>query len=46
MQNATKEMEFGQGEGNFDVILVNDNLEKCFGDVVKTLQGWYPSLPL
>lgn len=46
MQNATKEMEFGQGEGNFDVILVNDNLDKCFGDIVSTLQGWFPSLPL
>jgi len=46
MQNATKEMEFGSGEGNFDVVVVNDDLERCFSEIVSILAAWFPSLPL
>ena len=28
--NAAKEMEYGEGEGNFDIIIVNDDLETAY----------------
>ena len=46
LQNATKELEFGEGEGNFDVVIVNNDLQKCFEDIVDILSKWFPSLPL
>jgi len=46
LQNATQEMEFGAGEGNFDVVIVNDNLDKCFDEIIATIKSWFPSLDL
>lgn len=42
--NAAKELEYGQAEGNFDKIFVNNNLEECFGDMVQSFKEWYPHL--
>mmetsp|Transcript_15130 Transcript_15130/g.20608 ORF Transcript_15130/g.20608 Transcript_15130/m.20608 type:complete len:414 (-) Transcript_15130:177-1418(-) len=42
--NAAKEMEYGQGEGNFDRIFVNDDLEATFETMAKAFKGWYPHL--
>ena len=42
--NAAKELEYGNTEGNFDRIFVNNDLEECFADMVKAFQEWYPSL--
>lgn len=46
MANAVGEMEYGQQEGNFDKIIINDNLESSFTELVATLQGWFPDLDL
>ncbi|GKY98386.1 hypothetical protein MPSEU_000796200 [Mayamaea pseudoterrestris] len=42
--NAAKELEYGQAEGNFDRVLVNNDLEECFAKLVEAMQGWYPQL--
>mmetsp|Transcript_33328 Transcript_33328/g.55962 ORF Transcript_33328/g.55962 Transcript_33328/m.55962 type:complete len:281 (+) Transcript_33328:78-920(+) len=46
LQNARDEIEYGDGEGNFDSVLVNDDLSKCFVSLVDTLQHWFPELDL
>ena len=46
MKNAVTEMDFGKGEGNFDAVVTNDNLEECFDEIVKIIHGWFPSLEL
>jgi len=46
LENAVGEMAYSQVEGNFDGIIINDNLDKCFENVVRTLQGWFPELDL
>mmetsp|Transcript_21559 Transcript_21559/g.24565 ORF Transcript_21559/g.24565 Transcript_21559/m.24565 type:complete len:402 (-) Transcript_21559:182-1387(-) len=42
--NAAKELEYGQGKGNFDKILVNDNLKSTFTELVSIVKEWYPHL--
>jgi guanylate kinase len=42
--NAAKEMEYGQAEGNFDRIFVNNDLETCFAEMVTAFKDWYPNL--
>jgi guanylate kinase len=42
--NAAKELEYGQGEGNFDRVFVNNDLEACFAELVAAFQEWYPQL--
>jgi guanylate kinase len=42
--NAAKELEYGHGEGNFDLVLVNDDLEKSFQELVTNVKKWYPHL--
>ena len=42
--NAAKELEYGQTEGNFDVVLTNDDLEVAFAKLVDIFKGWYPHL--
>jgi guanylate kinase len=44
LQNATKELEYGQAAGNFDRIFVNANLNACVDDLVSVLHEWYPHL--
>jgi len=46
LANALGELEFGQAEGNFDAIIVNDNLEKAYSDIIQQIQAWFPSLSL
>ena len=46
MANASKEMEFGAGEGNFDAIIVNDKLEETFAEIVALIKSWFPSIAL
>lgn len=46
LQNAGKELEFGQTEGNFDAIIVNNDLDRCFEQLETVLQSWFPSLEL
>ena len=42
--NAKGELEFGRAAGNFDVNLVNDDLEVAFKTLVAKLGTYYPSL--
>uniref|UniRef100_A0A7S1GQ70 guanylate kinase n=1 Tax=Cyclophora tenuis TaxID=216820 RepID=A0A7S1GQ70_CYCTE len=42
--NAAKEMEYGNAKGNFDLLLVNDNLTKSFAKLVAQMKKWYPTL--
>ena len=42
--NAQKELDYGKIEGNFDKVLVNDDLEKTFQQLVGVVREWYPHL--
>mmetsp|Transcript_37140 Transcript_37140/g.90282 ORF Transcript_37140/g.90282 Transcript_37140/m.90282 type:complete len:197 (-) Transcript_37140:107-697(-) len=42
--NANKEMEYGQGEGNFDRIFINNDLDETFATMAKEFKEWYPHL--
>jgi guanylate kinase len=42
--NAQKELDYGKGVGNFDIVLENDNLEVTFEKLCKVMKGWYPHL--
>ena len=44
LANAAKELEYGLKEGNFDVVLVNDDLAKTFARLAKIVKAWYPHL--
>lgn len=35
-----------EGEGNFDAVVTNVDVEKCIAEVMKTFQGWYPDFDL
>ena len=30
---AAKEMEYGEAEGNFDIVIVNDDLERAYQEL-------------
>lgn len=40
-ENAGKEIEYGKGEGNFDKVLVNDDLGKAEEEFCEVVKGWY-----
>jgi guanylate kinase len=42
MQNATTELEYGNTEGNFDAVVINDDLDKCYDNIVEIMQKWFP----
>lgn len=42
-QNAKAELEFGMTPGNFDVVIVNDNLEKACSDFTTAVMEMYLS---
>jgi guanylate kinase len=44
LKNAAEELKYGQTEGNFDRVFVNDNLNKTFEMLAKAFQKWYPHL--
>lgn len=46
MENAKGEIAFGLAEGNFDAVVVNNDLEQTFVEIVNILQGWYPDFDL
>ena len=46
LDNAVKELEYGRCEGNFDALLINDDINACFEQLEKTIRGWYPDLQL
>mmetsp|Transcript_24041 Transcript_24041/g.51903 ORF Transcript_24041/g.51903 Transcript_24041/m.51903 type:complete len:238 (-) Transcript_24041:2242-2955(-) len=44
LKNAKDELDYGMGEGNFDCVLTNDDLDKTFASLVEQFQEWYPQL--
>lgn len=46
LENAVGEIAFGHTPGNFDEILVNDNVDDAFHRFVEILQKWYPEIDL
>lgn len=44
LANAKTEVEYGLQEGNFDAVLVNDDLERCFEELVANLIAYFPEL--
>merc|ERR1712238_237066 len=44
LSNAAKEMEYGEENGNFDGVFVNDNLVEDFSKIKKEFKEWYPHL--
>ena len=42
--NAAAEMKYGNKDGNFDVVLVNDDLQESFTKLVAIFKNWYPHL--
>lgn len=44
LKNAKDELDYGMGEGNFDRVFTNDDLEKTFEALVEQFQEWYPQL--
>jgi guanylate kinase len=45
LKNAIEELEFGRTEGNFDQIVINDDLNVCFDNIVTIIKRWFPDLP-
>jgi guanylate kinase len=43
LANAAAELDYGTAD-NFDRVFVNDELEKCFADLVAQFKEWYPHL--
>lgn len=44
MKNAEDEMAYGTGEGNFDGIVVNTDIEVAVSEILEKLSGWYPNI--
>jgi guanylate kinase len=44
LENAKEELDYGMGEGNFDRVFTNDNLDKTFKALVEQFKQWYPQL--
>ena len=44
LKNAKDELDYGMGEGNFDRVFTNDDLDKTFEALVEQFQKWYPQL--
>merc|ERR1711957_898473 len=44
LSNAAKEMKYGEEDGNFDGVFVNDNLVETFSKIKKEFKEWYPHL--
>ena len=42
--NAGVEIEYGEGEGNFDRVVTNEVLEDSFAEVKRVFEEWYPHL--
>lgn len=41
--NAKDEIQYGMVQGNFDAVVVNDNLDETYRDVLSCLKNWFPT---
>ena len=46
MKTAVDELAFGNAPGNFDVIIVNNDLEAAYAEILGLLKKWYPQAQL
>lgn len=44
LANAKGELEYGLEEGNFDAVLVNEELDAALQEMVGKFEGWFPEL--
>ena len=44
LKNSAEELDYGLEEGNFDVVLTNDDLDKTFEKLLRVMEDWYPQL--
>ena len=44
LKTAHDEMAFGNESGNFDAIVINNDLEVAFTEIVTLLKKWYPTV--
>ena len=44
MQDAAREIQDGFLPGNFDKVIVNDDLQEAFNEMVASFQDWFPQL--
>ena len=44
LSKAKDEVSYGEAEGNFDKVIVNEVLEDAFDTVKKLFEAWYPHL--
>lgn len=44
MNAAMEEIEYGEAEGNFHILLVNDDLDVCYNNLRRCLVEWFPHL--
>jgi guanylate kinase len=44
LHNATEELAYGSETGNFDAVIVNNDLAVAYAELVSVLRLWYPEL--
>ncbi|CAM9329003.1 unnamed protein product [Hapterophycus canaliculatus] len=44
LRNAREEVEFGNTEGNFDLVVENDDLDRTVGVLSSRLEEWFPKI--
>ena len=44
MRNSELEIEYGSEPGNFDAVIVNDDLEPSYENLLNNLREWYPEI--
>lgn len=42
--NAAKEIEYGEQDGNFDYIFLNNDVEQTVDEMIEVLRKWFPQL--
>lgn len=42
LDTAVEEIKYGEERGNFDMVVINETLEKAIDDVIEKLKVWYP----
>jgi guanylate kinase len=46
LDTAVNEIAFGQQPGNFNAVIVNDNIDDTLDNIVQLFQEWFPELDL
>lgn len=42
LANSKEELAFGRAGGNFDALVVNDDLNVCLDKIMAAIKGWFP----